>query len=61
MLPYPLSKIINMLVKISVLPEESEIVKLKPLFKKSSKTNLKNYKPLSLPAMSNIIGKSIHC
>ena len=50
-----------MLGKISVLPEEFEIVKPKPLFNKSSKTSPKNYKPISLSVMSKIIGKSIHC
>ena len=42
-------------------PAECKIVKLKPLFKKDSKTNLKNCRPiLLLPVVWKIIEKSIH-
>ena len=42
-LAYPLSRIINVMVKLSIFTEESEIAKLKLLFKKVlslSKTDL---------------------
>ena len=35
MLVYPLSKITNLSVKLSIFPEECKIGKLKPLSKKS--------------------------
>ena len=42
-------------------PESCKIVKLKPLFKKGSKTNPSNYRPISLlPLISKIIEKLIH-
>ena len=60
-LAYPLAKIINLSVKLSVLPEERKIAKLKPLFKKGSKTEPKSYRPLSLlPVVSKIIEKSVY-
>ena len=40
MLAYPLPRITNLSVKLSVFPEEYKIEKLKPLFKKDSKTDL---------------------
>ena len=59
-LAYPLSKIINLSVKLSVLPEESKVAKLKPLFKKASKTDPKNYRPIPFPPLvSKITVKSI--
>lgn len=59
---YRFSRIINLLAKLSMFPEESEIAKLKPLFKKGSKVDdPKNYKPiLLLPLVSEVIGKSMH-
>ena len=58
---YPLSRIINLLVKLSVFPEECKIATLKTLFKKASKTDPKNYRSISLlPLISKIIEKSIH-
>ena len=44
MLAYPLAKILNLSVKLFVFPEECKIAKLKPLFKKGSKTDRKNYR-----------------
>ena len=58
---YPLSEIINLLVKLSIFPEACRIAKLKPLFRKDSKTDPRNYRPTSLPASSvQNSGKSIH-
>ena len=48
MLAYPLAKVINLSVKLSVFPEEHKIAKLKPLFKKGVKTDLKKLRPISL-------------
>ena len=57
----PLSKIVNLSAKLSVFTEECKIARLKPLFKKRSKTNLNNYRPTSLlPAVSKMILKSTH-
>ena len=42
-----LRNIINLLIKLSTFPEECKIAKLKPLFKKGSRTNPKNYRPIS--------------
>ena len=41
-LVYPLSRIKNLSVKLSVFPGELIVVKLKALFKKGSKTDPKN-------------------
>ena len=42
---YPLSRFINLFVKLSIFLEECKIARLKPLFKKGSKTDPKNYTP----------------
>ena len=42
---YPLSRFINLFVKLSIFLEECKIARLKPLFKKRSKTDPKNYTP----------------
>ena len=44
----PLSQIINLSVATSTFPDPCKIVKLKVLFKKGSKTDPKNYRPISL-------------
>ena len=42
-------------------PDACKIAKLKPLFKKGSKTNPSNYRPISLlPLISKVIEKLIH-
>ena len=38
----PLQNIINLSTKLSTLPEECKIVKLKPIFKKGAYTDPKN-------------------
>ena len=38
----PLKNIINLSTKLSTLPEECKIVKLKPIFKKGAYTDPKN-------------------
>lgn len=42
-LAYPLSKIVNLSVRLSVFLEECKILKLELLFKKGSKTDPKIY------------------
>ena len=57
----PLSQICNQSIKYSTFPNDCKIAKLKPLFKRVSKTDPKNYRPLSLlPLISKIIEKIIH-
>ena len=57
----PISQICNLSIKYSIFPNDCKIVKLKPLFKKGSKTAPKNYRPISLlPLISKIIEKIIH-
>ena len=56
-----LGNIINLSIKLLTLLEECKITKLKPIFKKSARTDLKNYCSISLlPLVSKIIEKSIH-
>ena len=57
----PISQICNLSIKYSIFPSDCKIAKLKPLFKKASKTAPKNYRPISLfPLVSKIIQKVIH-
>ena len=57
----PLSQICNLSIKYSKFPNDCKIAKLKPLFKRGSKTDPKNYRPISLlPLISKIIEKIIH-
>ena len=59
-LAYPLSKIVNPSLNLSVFSEKCKTYKLKLLFKKGSNTNFKIYRPISLlPPVSEIIEKSI--
>lgn len=52
-LAYPLAQMTNLYVKMRVFPKEQrKITKLKPLFKKGSKTNFKNYRSISPSACS---------
>ena len=57
----PNCDIINVSIKLSTFPDKCKIAKLKPLFKKGSKTHPKNYRPISLlPLISKLIEKAIH-
>ena len=47
-LAQPISQICNLSIKLHSLPRNCEIAKVKPLFKKGSKTNPQNYCPISL-------------
>ena len=53
--------ITNLSIKLSTLPDKFKIAKLTPLFKKGSKTDPKNYRPISLLShISKFIKKAIH-
>ena len=54
-LPKLISQICNLSIKYSIFPSDCKIAKLKPLFKKGSKTDPKNYHPISLlPLVSKL-------
>ena len=51
----------NISIKLSMVPDECKITKLKPLYKKGKKTDPKNNRPISLlPVISKILEKVIH-
>ena len=59
-LPKPISQICNISIKYSIFPSDCKIAKLKPLFKKGSKTAPKNYRRIPLLLLdSKIISKVI--
>ena len=59
-LALPLCNLVNLSIKQSLFPDQCKIAKLKPLFKKGSKSDPTNYRPISLlPAVSKIIEKTI--
>ena len=56
-----ISDIFNLSVMLSKFPEQCKIAKIKPIFKKSSKLEAVNYRPISLlPLISKIFEKCIH-
>ena len=56
----PLRQICNLSLKLATFPKECKIAKLKPLFKKGSSTDAKNYRPISLlPQISKILEKVV--
>ena len=60
-LALPISKLFNLSTKYSKFPLDCKIVKLKPLYKKESKTDPKNYRLISLLTLvSKVIEKVIH-
>ena len=60
-LSLPITQICNLSIKLSSFPTRCKIAKLKPIFKKGSKTDPQNYRPISLlPLISKVIEKVIH-
>ena len=59
-LSIPIAQICNLSISSSSFPQKCKIAKLKPLHKKGSKTDPKNYRPISLlPLVSKVIEKVI--
>ena len=57
----PVTQLINLSITSSVFPDECKIAKLKPLYKKGSALEPKNYRPISLlPLLSKLFEKIIH-
>ena len=57
----PLSQIVNLSILSSTFPDLGKISKLKALFKKGSKVDPKNYRPISLlPLLSKVFETVIH-
>ena len=57
----PISQLCNLSIKLNMFPRSCEIAKVKPLFKKGSKTHPQNYRPIALPLiLSKIIENIIH-
>ena len=60
-LAFPITQICNLSIKFSSFPSDCKLAKLKPIFKKGSKTEPKNFRPIFLlPLISKIIEKVIH-
>ena len=46
----------NLSIKLASFPDKCKVAKIKPFYKKCFKTDLKNFRPISLlPLISNII------
>ena len=57
----PISQLCNLSIKLNSFPRSCKIAKVKPLFKKGSKTNPQNYCPISLlHLLSKIIERIVH-
>ena len=57
----PISQLCNLSMKLNSFPRSCKIAKVKPLFKKGSKTVPQNCHPISLlPILSKIIERIIH-
>ena len=56
----PISQLCNLSIKLNSFPRSCKIAKVKPLFKKGSKTDPQNYRLISLfPILSKIIERTI--
>ena len=57
----PISALCNLSISQGVFPSTCKVAKLKPIFKKGKKSDLSNYRPISLfPSISKIIERVIH-
>ena len=58
----PIVKICNISISSGFFPNDCKIAKLKPLYKKGSKTNPQNFRPISLlPLISKVIERIAFC
>ena len=61
MLTIPITQICNFPIKFSHFPKYCKVAKLKPLYKKGTKTDAKTFRPIYLlPIVSKIIEKAMH-
>ena len=57
----PKAKIFNISISSGLFPSNCKIAKLKPFYKKGSKTNPENFRPISLlPLISKIIERIVY-
>ena len=54
-LSHPITQLINLSIATSAFPDQCKIAKLKPIYKKSSALDPKNYRPILLLTYLNII------
>ena len=60
-LSLPIAQLCNLSIASSSFPKSCKVAKVKPLYKKGSKTNPQNYRPISLlPIISKIIERVVH-
>ena len=60
-LALPIAQLCNLSISMSSFPDCCKTAKLKPLYKKGSKTDPKDYRPISLlPLISKVLEKVIH-
>ena len=58
----PISIIINMSLQSGKVPGNMKLAKVVPIYKAKEKTDLANYRPISLlPSTSKILEKIVHC
>ena len=57
----PVTEICNLSIKSKIFPDPCKLAKLKPIFKKGSRMDPSNYRPISLlPLISKILEKNLH-
>ena len=57
----PVTKICNLSIKSNIFTDPCKLAKLKPIFKKGSRMDPANYRPISLlPLISKIFKKIVH-
>ena len=60
-LALPISQLCNLSIDLSTFPQDCKVAKLSPQYKKGSRTEAKNFRPISLlPILSKLIEKTIH-